>query len=341
MSVHLLHKNSKKLNEVPTQDDLQYGQLGIQYAATQVALWTKDSEGQVVRIAYADDPDAIPPELYGYATEEWVLSQEYITLDDLPPYPEVPDLAGYATETWVLGQGFITEAEANGKQYVRQDEDWIELDLSTAGIQEPANDGLVYGRQTIGGVSSWIEIEGVDMDPIQDQLDQEILDRQDGDDALRELIEEERAFRIQGDQALQDQIDNLENGNASLIFSDTAPEAPFIGLVWFDTSRMETRIWYDDQVDSQQWVPISLAFGGVQDQPGGGGYDDAELRTRIGTLEEKVDTLETQVSDLQAALATCLKMNEEYHAALVTLGTADGDLEPAMLESPVKFTVTS
>ena len=133
---------------------------------------------------------------------------------------------------------------------------------------------------------------------------------------------------------MQDQIDNLENGNASLIFSDTPPETPFIGLVWFDTSRMETRIWYDDQVDSQQWVPISLAFGGVQDQPGDGGYDDSELRTRIGALE-------TQVADLQAALATCLKMNEEYHAALVTLGTADGDLEPAMLESPVKFTVTS
>ena len=166
MSVHLLHKNSKKLNEVPTQDDLQYGQLGIHYAHSQVALWTKDSEGQVVRIAYADDPDAVPPELYGYATEQWVLDQEYITLDDLPPYPEVPDLAGYATEAWVLGQGFITEAEANGKQYVRQDEDWIELDLSTAGIPEPANDGLVYGRQTISGVSSWIEIEDVDLGPM-------------------------------------------------------------------------------------------------------------------------------------------------------------------------------
>jgi polyhydroxyalkanoate synthesis regulator phasin len=184
---------------------------------------------------------------------------------------------------------------------------------------------------------------------------------------------------------------------------------------------METRIWYDDQVDSQQWVPISLAFGGVQDQPGDGGYDDAELRALISNeetariegdnalddrvtqneadiaalqaeshfsgdyddltnkpdlsiyaetgdlatvaftgsyndltdkpaggsgyddaeLRGRIETLETQVADLQTALATCLKINQEYQAALVTLGTADGDIQPAMLESPVKFTVTS
>ena len=54
-----------------------------------------------------------------------------------------------------------------------------------------------------------------------------------------------------------------------------------------------------------------------------------------------LSSLETRVDDLEKALATCLKINQEYQAALVTLGTAVEDLESAVIDSPVKFTVTS
>lgn len=334
MSVHLLHKNTLKPNVVPKETDLQYGQLGLQYAKDQVALWTKDAEGDIVRIAYAD-AGGTPPDLYGYATEQWVLDQEYLTLDTLPPYPDVPDLDGYATEQWVFDQNYVIEANIDGNAYVRQDGNWVEINLSGAGIPEPDDDGLTYGRKTTMGVSSWVEIEDVNLDEINARIDVESLARQDGDDALRELLEEERASRLSGDAELQDQIDNLETGNASLTFADTPPDNPEVGMLWMDTTRMEMRVWYDDEIDSRQWVPISLAFGGVQQAPDGGeGYDDRELRARVNQLEE-------QVADLQEALATCLKVNQEYQAALVTLGTAVGDLEPAVIDAPVKFTVTS
>ena len=316
MSVHLLHKNTLRPNVKPSPEDLEYGQLGLQYAHSQVALWTKDADGEVVRIAYADDPDAVPPELYGYATEEWVLDQNYLTIDDLPDPPEPPNFDGYATEEWVIDQGFITEAEANGKPYVRQDKGWLELDLSTAGIPEPDDDNIVYGRKTTLGVSSWEPIESVDLEPLQEQIDDEINDRIDGDAALSELIEQEKAFRIQADADLQAQIDALETGNASIVFSDTAPADPKIGSFWMDTTRMEVRVWYDDEVDSQQWVPVSIAFGGTQDSPdaGGGAYDDRELRGLIANEE-------TDRIDADKALEARIEQNETDIEALSSSGS--------------------
>ena len=334
MSVHLLHKNTLKPDVVPTADDLEYGQLGLQYAHDQVALWTKDADGDVVRIAYAN-PDGTPPDLYGYATEEWVLDQGYITLDDLPDAPPPPDLDGYATEEWVFEQNYIADASSDGNVYARQDGNWVEIDLSSGGIPEPTDDGLVYGRKTISGVSSWVEIEDVELDPIFERIEEESQARADANDYLNERIEEEKAFRVLGLQELQDQIDGLETGNASLTFSDTAPDSPEVGMLWMDTTRMEMRVWYDDEIDSQQWVPISLSYGGIQQAPGGdGSYDDRELKARVSQLE-------TQVADLQAALAECLKVNQEYQAALVTLGTAAGGLEPALINAPIKLTVSS
>lgn len=54
------------------------------------------------------------PSLSGYATEQWVENQGYITGVDLSDYvtkEELPDLTVYATKTWVLNQNFITNSE--------------------------------------------------------------------------------------------------------------------------------------------------------------------------------------------------------------------------------------
>lgn len=53
------------------------------------------------------------PSLSGYATEQWVLDKHYITgvdLSDYVTYESLPDLSVYATKTWVLNQDFITNS---------------------------------------------------------------------------------------------------------------------------------------------------------------------------------------------------------------------------------------
>ena len=313
MSVHLLHKNTFRGNVKPRPDQLQYGELGLQYHHGQVALWTKDSDGEVVRIAYADDPDAVPPELYGYATEQWVLDQNYLTIDDLPEPPEEINLDGYATEEWVNEQSFVSEAPADSRQYIRIDETWQEVDFTNAGIPEPNDDGLVYGRKYIGGVGTWELIESVSLDGLQEQIDQEVKDREDGDQALAELIEQEKQYRVEGDADLQSQIDALETGNASLHIQDDPPKNPKVGMFWLDSTRMEVRVYYDDGVDSQQWVPVSISYGGVQEGPDGGGedYNDAEIRALLqnetearinadDALDARVTQNESDIAALQA-----------------------------------------
>jgi hypothetical protein len=67
--------------------------------------------------------------LNGYATQEWVQDQHYITSADIPPIPQdvvtsgelatvsgeivnqIPSLDGYATQQWVNEQNFITSAD--------------------------------------------------------------------------------------------------------------------------------------------------------------------------------------------------------------------------------------
>lgn len=47
------------------------------------------------------------PDLSGYATEEWVRAQGYLTS------ASAPDLSSYATKDWVSGRGYITSQELN------------------------------------------------------------------------------------------------------------------------------------------------------------------------------------------------------------------------------------
>lgn len=63
------------------------------------------------------------PSLSGYATEEWVEQQGYITGVDLSNYAtksEIPSLIGYATEQWVLDKHYITGVDLS--DYVTKEE---------------------------------------------------------------------------------------------------------------------------------------------------------------------------------------------------------------------------
>ena len=55
--------------------------------------------------------------------------------------------------------------------------------------------------------------------------------------------------------ALEAELNDL----APVIVSDTKPDTPKIGQLWYDTETLDMSVWYDDG-DSQQWVPVSSPF---------------------------------------------------------------------------------
>ena len=62
------------------------------------------------------------PSLEGYATEQWVQSQGYLTEhQDLSSYAlksEIPSLDGYATESWISSQQFATQSWVTSQGYL-------------------------------------------------------------------------------------------------------------------------------------------------------------------------------------------------------------------------------
>lgn len=82
------------------------------------------------------------PSLSGYATEEWVINQNYITGVDLSDYAtkeEIPSLSGYATEQWVENQGYLTEHQhlktINGQPLVGDGD----IEIGTGGTIDLSN----------------------------------------------------------------------------------------------------------------------------------------------------------------------------------------------------------
>ena len=51
MSIHLLHKNTFRAGYIPQPHDLEVGQLGITIHTGEVALWTKDDAGNIVKLS--------------------------------------------------------------------------------------------------------------------------------------------------------------------------------------------------------------------------------------------------------------------------------------------------
>ena len=62
------------------------------------------------------------PSLDGYATEQWIQSQGYLTEhQDLSSYAlksEIPSLDGYATESWISSQQFATQSWVTSQGYL-------------------------------------------------------------------------------------------------------------------------------------------------------------------------------------------------------------------------------
>ena len=57
---------------------------------------------------YLSESQPEVPSLDGYATEQWVTSQNYAQRDELP---EAPSLDGYATQQWVQNQNYATQQQ--------------------------------------------------------------------------------------------------------------------------------------------------------------------------------------------------------------------------------------
>ena len=55
---------------------------------------------------YLSESQPEVPSLDGYATEQWVTSQNYAQRDEIP---EAPSLDGYATQDWVEGLNYVTQ----------------------------------------------------------------------------------------------------------------------------------------------------------------------------------------------------------------------------------------
>lgn len=99
------------------------------------------------------------PSLSGYATEEWVINQNYITGVDLSDYAtkeEIPSLSGYATEQWVENQGYLTEHQhlktINGQSLVGDGD----IEIGTGGTIDLSN--YYTTAQTINLVESAVTV---------------------------------------------------------------------------------------------------------------------------------------------------------------------------------------
>ena len=75
-------------------------------------------------------------------------------LDDAPSDGNTYGRKDGAWEEITAGSGDVEEAPKDGTPYSRQDGTWVSAG-SGASMPEPPDDGVVYGRKTESGVSSW------------------------------------------------------------------------------------------------------------------------------------------------------------------------------------------
>ena len=142
MSIHVLHKNSFKKGVVPEPKDLATGQLGLQAHEGEVALYTKDTGENIVRLSGTgsgggiDAIDLLPYELKADSEARDKDLQDQI--DDLEA-------------------GAFDDAPVDGKQYVRKDADWEEVTVGTGDVEEAPQDGTPYSRQDGTWVSAGSE----------------------------------------------------------------------------------------------------------------------------------------------------------------------------------------
>ena len=124
---------------------------------------------QKVEVSFTPVSSGDMPSLDGYATQEWVSNQGYLTehqsladyalkseIPDVSGYAlksEVPSLTGYATETWVESKGYLTEHQSLADYALKSEiPDVSGYALKT---EIPSLDGYVQGSnlKTINGES--------------------------------------------------------------------------------------------------------------------------------------------------------------------------------------------
>ena len=125
---------------------------------------------------------------------------------------------------------------------------------------EPTEDERVTGLQWLDSTTGrvWIWDDGRWLEfpanvPAGEEYD---------DTELRALISDEESARQLADEALQDQIDNLdipEVGSGLIEVSEEPPEPPYeIGQQWFSSTDGYLYLWY-----GSEWVAIGGASGGA------------------------------------------------------------------------------
>ena len=118
--------------------------------------------------------------------------------------------------------------------------------------------------------------------------------------------------------ALEAELNDL----APVIVSDTKPDTPKVGQLWYDTETLDMSVWYDDG-DSQQWVPVSSPFTYDEDLDVLRADLTAETRQReinvqqlysainsidvsnqpvITTLQSALDNLSTRVTNISSTI---------------------------------------
>ena len=140
--------------------------------------------------------------------------------------------------------------------------------------------------------------------------------------------------------ALEAELNDL----APVIVSDTKPDTPKIGQLWYDTETLDMSVWYDDG-DSQQWVPVSSPFTYDEDLDVLRADLTAETRQReinvqqlysainsidvsnqpvITELQSALDNLSTRVTNISSTIdftpyATKVKVAEDITAVQTNL----------------------
>ena len=98
-------------------------------------------------------------------------------------------------------------------------------------------------------------------------------------------------------------LENAIEEKSDVVISPSAPAAPYEGLLWYDSERLDLSVYYIDSDGDSQWVPVSA--------PATYDTEFADLRTDIETESQNrtaaVVNLQQAINDLDAASNTTVQ----------------------------------
>ena len=142
----------------------------------------KDNDAaQKVEVSFTPVSSGDMPSLDGYATQEWVSAQGYLTehqsladyalkseIPDVSGYAlksEVPSLTGYATETWVESKGYLTEHQSLENYALKSEipslDGYVQgSNLKTINGESIVGSGNITIQATGGVTEEWVTSQG-------------------------------------------------------------------------------------------------------------------------------------------------------------------------------------